>query len=350
MRKTTLSMAVIAALGSSVALAGQLPETWYGGMSVGMSTYEDMDLQAPLAAPESSDDDKAGGRIYGGYKLNDWFAVEGGYDYLNKMKAGIAATPGMNATIEVQGLDVTGKASYSVNDMIDLYGRAGAFFFQADADDLHLDPADGIAPTASVGAEFTVDNNWAARVEYQRVFQMDAMDDIGIQTDNGLFSVGVIYRYGQYKPEPVVVAPAPAPVPTMVKVHKEFNLSSDVLFGFDKSTLSAEGESALSDLVKQIKAETPTGGTADVVGHTDRIGSTEYNQKLSVSRAQTVANYMVTLGIPADKINVQGRGESESVTGDSCKKMGRAETIKCLAPDRRVVIKIDGVKEVEVTQ
>jgi OOP family OmpA-OmpF porin len=240
---------------------------------------------------------------------------------------------------------------YGLTDAIDLYGRAGAFYYMAELDGQSLD-SNGWAPTASIGGEFAINPVLAARVEYQRVFQIDTLDDIGAEVDNGLLTLGIIYRYGQDAYEPVAAAPtpAPAPAPKLAKATKEFNLASDVLFAFGKSTLSEKGEAALVDLVKQIHEGGFQYKSAEVAGHTDRIGSDQFNQQLSESRAKTVADFLATQGIAADTISMVGRGESESVTGDSCNKLGRADMIKCLAPDRRVVIKIDGVKIVEITQ
>ena len=142
-------------------------------------------------------------------------------------------------------------------------------------------------------------------------------------------------------------APAPTPAPAPVTVTKEFNLSSDVLFDFGKSTLKPEGVAALDGLAEQIKAETPKDGTALVVGYTDRIGSDQSNQLLSEQRAKTVADYLVGKGLPADKVSTQGRGETEPVTGTQCDAIkAKKELIGCLAPDRRVTISVTGTKEV----
>ena len=53
------------------------------------------------------------------------------------------------------------------------------------------------------------------------------------------------------------------------------------------------------------------GGELVVIGHTDRVGSVEANDKLSLVRAETVRDLLVRQGIPRDKISVAGRGERE---------------------------------------
>ncbi|MBB4844609.1 outer membrane protein OmpA-like peptidoglycan-associated protein [Paucibacter oligotrophus] len=53
------------------------------------------------------------------------------------------------------------------------------------------------------------------------------------------------------------------------------------------------------------------GGELVVIGHTDRVGSLEANDKLSLVRAETVRELLVRQGIPREKITVVGRGERE---------------------------------------
>ncbi|MDH0359098.1 OmpA family protein [Aeromonas caviae] len=140
---------------------------------------------------------------------------------------------------------------------------------------------------------------------------------------------------------PLVVAPPPpAPEP----VDQTFNLSSDVLFAFGKAELKPEGMQALDALYQQIVDVKPKDGSAVVMGYTDRIGSDANNQALSEARASTVANFLIGKGLPADKVSIQGNGESNPVTGTQCDAIkARAALIDCLAPDRRVEIRVTGV-------
>ena len=138
----------------------------------------------------------------------------------------------------------------------------------------------------------------------------------------------------------VVASPPPAPEP----VDQTFNLSSDVLFAFGKAELKPEGMQALDALYQQIVDVKPKDGNAMVMGYTDRIGSDANNQALSEARASTVANFLIGKGLPADKVSIQGNGESNPVTGTQCDAIkARAALIDCLAPDRRVEIRVTGV-------
>jgi len=155
-------------------------------------------------------------------------------------------------------------------------------------------------------------------------------------------------------PVPVVKAeptPAPAPLaaaaPAPVVIEK-ITLSTDVLFGFNKAELTPAGEQKLDELAKSAQ-----GANVDkvaLIGHADRIGSEDYNQQLSEERAQAVADYLKQKGVDSTRLQVEGRGKSEPVTGNQCDKMGpannkNAKLIACLQPDRRVDAELLGSRE-----
>lgn len=76
-----------------------------------------------------------------------------------------------------------------------------------------------------------------------------------------------------------------------------------------KDTLTPESQ----QVVQQIFAEIGRRPVPEIVviGHTDRVGSVPYNDALSLRRAQKVRDDLIKLGIPADRIQVAGRGERE---------------------------------------
>jgi len=130
-------------------------------------------------------------------------------------------------------------------------------------------------------------------------------------------------------------------VPVARAVQQKIKLSADTLFDFDKATLRPEGMQRLQELAmqaRQINLEVVL-----AVGHTDRIGTVAYNQKLSDRRAEAVKAYLITQGIDASRIYTEGKGKSMPITGDSCKAgQGRTALIRCLQPDRRVEIELIG--------
>ena len=144
-------------------------------------------------------------------------------------------------------------------------------------------------------------------------------------------------------PEPAQLAPPAPPAPIIEKV----SLDSDVLFEFDKATLRPEGRQKLDELAERIKDAQVESILA--VGHADRIGSAQYNEKLSAARAESVKEYIAQKGLSPDRVRTEGRGESEPVTGDQCKGQKGAKLIACLQPDRRVDVEVRGTREVAGT-
>jgi len=136
----------------------------------------------------------------------------------------------------------------------------------------------------------------------------------------------------------VAEAPAAAAKPTAEKV----TVAADALFDFDKATLRPEGKAKLDEVVtkaKDIKLE-----VIIAVGHTDRLGSDKYNQKLSERRAEAVKAYVVGKGIEANRVYTEGKGEKQPKTtaADCPGNKKTKKLIQCLQPDRRVEIELIG--------
>ena len=139
-------------------------------------------------------------------------------------------------------------------------------------------------------------------------------------------------------PEPVkaVEAPKPPPPPAPVPVSEKITYNADALFDFDKSVLKPEGRAKLDDLVEKVSHVTLE--VIIAVGHTDSIGSDEYNQKLSVRRAEAVKAYLVGKGIEKNRVYTEGKGEKQPVA-DNKTDAGRAQ-------NRRVEIEVVGTHTV----
>jgi OOP family OmpA-OmpF porin len=99
------------------------------------------------------------------------------------------------------------------------------------------------------------------------------------------------------------VAPPPPP-PPLPPVRKRLSFSADSLFDFGKDTVRPEGKNKLREFASQLQGDRFR--IITVTGHTDRIGSHEYNLSLSTRRAESVKAYLVETGIPADKVVARG--------------------------------------------
>ncbi|MCA3178736.1 MAG: OmpA family protein, partial [Burkholderiales bacterium] len=113
--------------------------------------------------------------------------------------------------------------------------------------------------------------------------------------------------------------------------------AADTFFDFDKYVLKPEGKAKLDDLASKIKDITLE--VIIAVGHTDWIGTYEYNEKLSLRRAEAVKAYMVSKGIEANRIYTEGKGEKQPVA-DNRTAEGRAK-------NRRVEIEVVGTRPIK---
>jgi len=139
-------------------------------------------------------------------------------------------------------------------------------------------------------------------------------------------------------------APAPVPAPVMVPLRR-VKYEAESLFAFDASAIRPEGKLALDSFTTDLAGTQYDSITVE--GHTDRLGSTAYNQHLSMQRAEAVKDYLVQVrGLSGAKVSAVGKGEDVPVTTASdCK--GTAQTAKliaCLQPDRRVEIEVSGTR------
>jgi OOP family OmpA-OmpF porin len=146
-------------------------------------------------------------------------------------------------------------------------------------------------------------------------------------------------------PPPKVEAPKPAPAPAPAapkRCDATVTLNADESFEFNKAALKP---SALARLDSDVVAKVPLCSKLEMIlvsGHTDRLGSQQYNQKLSDKRAEAVKAYLVKKGVDASKIETMGMGKTLQIK--SCPDgKDRKALIACLAPNRRAVIEIKGL-------
>ena len=126
--------------------------------------------------------------------------------------------------------------------------------------------------------------------------------------------------------------PAPAaPAITSQKVTYQ----ADTLFDFDKAVLKPAGKASLDDLVGKLKDINLE--VIIAVGHTDSVGTDEYNQKLSVRRADAVKAYLQSKGVESNRVYTEGKGEKQPVA-DNKTAAGRAK-------NRRVEIEVVGTSK-----
>ena len=362
---------------------------WYMGGNIGQSraTIDDARITGSLAGFTSTsiadDNRNTGYKLFGGYRFNKNFALEGGYFDLGKF--GYTATTVLPAgtligNTKLDGLNHDAVGILPITGKISVFGRIGMNYAEAKdsfsntgAVPVPANPNPNkheTNPKVGIGLQYDFTGSLGMRAEAERYRINDA---IGNRGDVDLISIGLVYRFGVKKPAPapapkaavaikaVATAPAPKqavivlppvlqsvaelPPPVLSKVVFSENSSTGSLFDFGTATVNPAGKQALDKFAADLK-----GANFEVIkvtGHTDRIGSFSYNMKLSKRRAEAVTSYLVeSSGIPSDKIAATGMGDSYPVTKTGeCK--GKKETkklIACLGPDRRVEVEVSATR------
>lgn len=194
------------------------------------------------------------------------------------------------------------------------------------------------------GLRYFLNDHVSLRADVRAVHSLDE------GATDAVASLGISFAFGGEKPAPIVAPPPPEPVappppPPPPQVEK-VKLSSEALFDFNKSTLRPGAIQSLDNLSAKLSSHANELQSVKVYGHTDRIGSPAYNQKLSEERADAVKDYLISHGVPAGKVSAEGKGSNEPVTTDCTGTKRTKALIECLQPDRRVEVHITGERQV----
>jgi len=133
-------------------------------------------------------------------------------------------------------------------------------------------------------------------------------------------------------PPPPAPKPAPAAPPTEEEVFRTKTLEQpnsekplgDVFFALDESDLTEQSRGTLGKDLEWLKKWTST--KIMVEGHADSRGTNEYNLALGERRADAVRDYLVSLGVPTDRITIVSKGEEQpfcSEENESCWQQNR---------------------------
>jgi OmpA-OmpF porin, OOP family len=380
-----IALASMATLLGSPALAQDSYS--YFGLSVGKSraTLDNQGIANQVigagqtASITSSSPKDTGYKVFGGYQLNRNIAFELGFFKLGEFEFNGTTTPNgtLRGQVRAQGANFDVVGLLPVTENLSVLGRVGVQYarirdnFTGTGTTVVTNPSPSHRNTnykVGVGAQYAFSQSVQMRLEAER-YRVD--DALGRDINANMYSVGFVFPFGRAEapvrrvmaepvyapvaaaPPPaavVEVAPMPAPVVAFAPVVPKpmparVSFEAESLYGFDRSELRPEGKIALDTFLREMQ-----GSTFEFViveGHTDRLGSTAYNQKLSQERADAVKAYLVSAGgLDPSKVTATGKGESAPVSKtEDCK--GNAQTaqlVACLQPDRRVDIEVTGTR------
>jgi OOP family OmpA-OmpF porin len=316
---------------------------WYGGLSIGQSrawiAHERIAAQlgVPVTTISFDDDDRdVGFKLLAGRKFNRNFAVEGGYFNLGKFgfTANYPTANSFTGDIKLQGLNLDAVGILPFTEKFSAFGRVGLIY--SEGKDTFTGTGSGVAVAASnpnpkkseanykygVGLQYDLTRAWGLRGEWERYRVNDA---VGNKGDVDMLLVGLVYRFGTSEPAPraatpppyvapVAAAPAPAPVLVIVPIvakTQQYCSILDIQFEINKSTVQREAEEKLDVLVTFMRKYPNT--TAVIEGHTDEVGTTADNMRLSQSRADSMVNYVASRGIARSRLQAVGYGETRPI-------------------------------------
>ncbi len=204
---------------------------------------------------------------------------------------------------------------------------------------------------AGLGVQIALNDQWSLQADARRVHGFLRDKAFGMnRSDNNYVTIGFNYAFDKPaepsrpapvvqapEPAPVVVAPQPVPAPPPLPPAPRFEkitLSATELFEFNRAELRGQ-QTKLDEIAAALNADA-TAQHVTITGYADRIGSSQYNLKLSEKRAIAAKDYLVSKGVDASRLEAQGKGEADPVV--TCNNKKRADLIKCLEPNRRIEI------------
>lgn len=385
--KTLLALAALACFGSAPALAQDSSSYNYLGGAVGQSRAK-IDEEGITARQIGSgllgtvmtrDERDTGYRLFLGRQFNRYIAVEAGFFKLGQFSFQSSTVPAgtLDGQLRSQGgnLDLIGGLPLSEN--LTAIARVGVQYaktrdrFSGTGAVQVIDPTPSKRATNAklgLGLEYAVNPSFSVRGEAERYRMNDASGGSG---HVNMVSVSLLFPFGRaptsrrVSAAPAYVAPALAPAPVVMAApvappvvvavaapapapmvqRRRVSFSAESLFGFDRAEVRPEGKTALDGFSREL-----AGSQFELItveGHTDRLGSLAYNQKLSMERAESVKAYLVNEGrLDGSKISAVGKGETTPVTkAEDCKgQHANAALIACLQPDRRVDVEVNATR------
>lgn len=386
-----LTLSVLASLAAAPALAQD--SYYYFGLGAGQTRahIDETGLAraqlgaAPTISGISTNDRDTGYKAFLGYQMNRHFGVELGYFNLGQNNIDVTTTAPagtLSGEIRIQGVALDLVGTLPLTDNLSALARLGAQYARTRSQyvgtggvtPLNPNPSDRQGNVkAGVGLQYAFSPSFLMRGEVERYRASDAG---GQRANVNLVSVSLVFPFGRtmapapraaapysYTPPAVTAAPPPAPAPVAMTppvappmevaapaapaapaARQRVSYTVESMFGFDKAELQPEGKKALDAFAAELRGARFE--TITVEGHTDRIGSEAYNQKLSQERADAVKAYLSTVGgVDGSRIVAKGMSESAPTTkAADCAGVKSAQLIVCLQPDRRVDTEVTGTR------
>lgn len=355
MKRTAI--AGLLALASVTAQAAQELPGIRAGVAGSFSHFEGNDVPDPTLDAKFIDDNAVGFKLFGQYQFNKWFGVEAAYHNISDFEdESPNDVPPNTLALDFSGFSAQGILYAPVfAENFEAFAKAGYYDFsnQLSVNSGTTSSSSEKGLVAGAGAEFGISDRLSIRAEYE---WFDA--EVG---DLQSVSLGFAWHFGEkaeaapmaaavVAPPAPVAAPAPPPpppppppadsdgdgvtddqdacpgTPAGAKVNARGCEEQLVLQGVTFETNSARltpNSTLTLDSVAEILRRRPN-FNIEVRGHTDSTGSDEINTRLSQQRAESVMEYLVSQGVPAERLSAVGYGATQPVASNDTAE-GRAQ-------------------------
>jgi OOP family OmpA-OmpF porin len=313
-------LAGLACLAAAPAFAESDPGYFYGGASVGQSRSKIDDAritanllsQGLVTSAMSNDEQALAWKAFAGYQFDRYVGIEAGYFSLGHFGFTSTTVPAgaLDGRIKLQGINLDLVGTLPLSERFSAIARVGAQHasardsFNGSGGVVVLSPNPSKSETNvkfGAGLQYAFTPSLMLRGEAERYRVNDAVGNHG---DINMYSVGLVFAFGreptpaprpvaaavyEAPPPPVAVVaapPPPPPVPVPPPPPRRVSFSADTLFSFDRSEIGPQGKVALDQFAHELAGTHFDAITVE--GHTDRLGSQAYNQKLSMRRAESV--------------------------------------------------------------
>ncbi|WP_375057783.1 OmpA family protein [Zobellella sp. DQSA1] len=317
MKKTVAPSLIAIALATAGVSAGVQANDWYLGAGAGYAHYEDLKRDVPGAS-----NDREAISVFTGYNFNQYFGAEFGFNHFS-------------GTVDTQALNLSAIGRLPLGNQFSVFGELGALGWDSDRGEGKR----GVSPLAGLGATYRASDLVDVQLRYRRIEDMGRVAQNGFETDVNNVMLELVLHPNRGTPAPAPVAPvAPQPAPEVTYETRTVTADGSIYFAFDKSDLSAESRATL-DEVARFAQQNPD-YQVELAGYADRLGTAEYNRRLSERRAMAAKDYLVQRGVAAQNIQTAWYG-SELAEGVTDAERQR---------DRRVDAKAQATIQVEIIE
>jgi OOP family OmpA-OmpF porin len=317
------------------------PDHWYIGGNYGR-TVESIDdgeiansiIGGGLTHLEDEDSDR-GYKFFVGYQFSEHVALELGYADLGDFGVKVARAPDtgtLTGDTSYKGYNLDLVSIWPLTQRLSAFGRVGAFHYDTEenyigteslAASLSRDESD-TGYKFGAGLEYAFTERLSARVEAERYRIEDMLSDHG---SVNLYSVGLVYRFGDRAAPPKEEQP--------VAAQQDYCSKLDIHFEINRAEIPRSESERLNAASEFLQRYPNT--KAVIEGHTDNVGSDQSNMQLSQNRADSVLQYLVGQQVDSSRLSTVARGEAEPVSTNDTEDGKRA--------NRRVLTTIDCVKD-----